>query len=382
MPFCFVPFMHSRIDTQAQNRPCCSWRWKPGQYNLQDWEGKDYQGIRKSLMDDNSEWREECGDCQNREESGAESLREAYNLIYDELGRPELNVINGTNFETPISYDLGFNNLCNLSCRMCGPKFSLQIQKEAKKHPELWPHWPDVHKDYSSKYDLDIILDNVESIYEFKFLGGEPTLQPETQAILKRLVEVGHTDFIKIFITTNGTNANHYFFNLLTQFKKVDIQFSIDAYGPGHDYIRGPASNFKKIWENISKISELNWAGNPNFEINQTVQVFNIFDFWRLRQEVNNQFKSFKFRNFIVYTPEFHSPSYIPDKWKDKAKEIAINKGVFEDEKHIFNEIYKYDYKPDAMKALVANTYLMDPVRNQFLKDYYPLCYEMLEEIK
>jgi len=48
----------------------------------------------------------------------------------------------------------------------------------------------------------------------------------------------------------------------------------------------------------------------------------------------------------------------------------------------VMSEIYKYDYKPDAMKALAANTHLMDPVRNQFLKDYYPLCYEMLEEIK
>ena len=381
MPFCFIPFMHRRVDTQAQNRPCCSWRWKDGDYDLQKWDGKDYQNIRKSLLN-NPEWLPECGDCKNREESGAESLRQAYNLIYEELGRPQLNFVNGTNLQTPISYDLGFNNLCNLSCRMCGPKFSLQIQKEAKKHPALWPHWPDVHKDYSSKYDLDIILDNVESVNEFKFLGGEPTLQPETQTILKRLVEVGHTNFIKIFITTNGTNANHYFFNLLTQFKKVDIQFSIDAYGAGHEYIRGPASNFKKIWENVNKISELNWAGEVNFEINQTVQVFNIFDFWRLRQEVSHKFKSFKFRNFIVYTPEFHSPSYIPDKWKDKAKKIAINEGVFEDEKHIFNEIYKYDYKPDAMKALAANTHLMDPVRNQFLKDYYPLCYEMLEEIK
>ena len=218
MPFCFIPFMHRRVDTQAQNRPCCSWRWKDGDYDLQKWDGKDYQNIRKSLLN-NPEWLPECGDCKNREESGAESLRQAYNLIYEELGRPQLNFVNGTNLQTPISYDLGFNNLCNLSCRMCGPKFSLQIQKEAKKHPALWPHWPDVHKDYSSKYDLDIILDNVESVYEFKFLGGEPTLQPETQTILKRLVEVGHTNFIKIFITTNGTNANHYFFNLLTQFK-------------------------------------------------------------------------------------------------------------------------------------------------------------------
>ena len=140
MPFCAVPFIHSYIDTKGKNRICCAAKWTPGQYDLQDWEGKDYQKIREAVSSDDKEWLPECNECKRREEAGQEdSYRKINNKLYEQLDRPELNIINGTNFEVPISYDLRMNNLCNLSCRMCGPKFSLQIQKEAKKHPELWP---------------------------------------------------------------------------------------------------------------------------------------------------------------------------------------------------------------------------------------------------
>ena len=64
--FCFVPFMHSHVDTTATNRVCCAGQWYK-KYDLQEWDSKDYQDIRTSLMSDDTEWRRECIECKNKE---------------------------------------------------------------------------------------------------------------------------------------------------------------------------------------------------------------------------------------------------------------------------------------------------------------------------
>jgi len=89
--FCFVPFMHSHVDTTATNRVCCAGQWYK-KYDLQEWDSKDYQDIRTSLMSDDTEWRRECVECKNKEESGAQSLRQHYNDVYDQFDKPELNI--------------------------------------------------------------------------------------------------------------------------------------------------------------------------------------------------------------------------------------------------------------------------------------------------
>ena len=381
MPFCSVPFIHSYVDTKGKNRICCAAEWTPGQYDLQDWESKDYQKIREAVSSDDKEWLPECNECKRREEAGQEdSYRKINNKLYEQLDRPELNIINGTNFEVPISYDLRMNNLCNLSCRMCGPSTSSQLYKEMIRHPELWTKSTYEPLEAYNSMDINRIIDEAESMYEIKLLGGEPTVQPETKAIMKRLIDVGNTG-LRFNITTNGTNVNTTFYDLLKQFKQVYLQISIDDYGIGHDYIRGPASNFETIWKNIKKIYELDWAGDINIAIHQTITTFNIFNFWELRQQTNIQYPWCGFRNGIVYYPPMYSPQYLPGKWKDMAAEVAKKAGAYEDEKHIFKLIYQVETNMNYVRELKNYTPIMDFARNQHLKDYFPQFAELFEGI-
>jgi len=382
MPFCVVPFIHNYIDTQGQNRICCAAKWKAGQYNLQDWQGEDYQKIRASMLNDNQDWLPECQDCERREKVGEDhSYRKIYNRLYEKLGKPNLDVVTGNPFETPISYDLRMNNLCNLSCRMCGASSSSQIYKEMTRYPELWPAFVDDPPDKYNNMDISHIIDEAESMYEIKLLGGEPTVQPEAKAIMKRLIDVGNTS-LKFNITTNGTNVNTAFYSLLTQFKQVYLQISIDDYGIGHDYIRGPASDFETIWKNVKKIYELDWAGDAHIGIHQTVTTFSIFSFWKLRQETNIQYPWCSFRSGMVFQPPIYSPQYIPQKWKDLAIAEARGHWAYEDEKHIFDLMEQEKTDMDTMKILKSRTSMMDFARNQHLKDYYPIVHELLEDIK
>lgn len=382
MPFCSVPFIHAFIDTKGENRICCTAKWTPGQYNLQDWQGEDYQKIREAVSSDDKEWLPECHECKRREEAGqGDSYRKIYNRLHNIMGKPSLNNETGNPFEAPLSYDLRMNNLCNLACRMCGPMASSQLFKESVKYPELWPDHINDAEDRYNNMDITPIIDEAESMYELKLLGGEPTVQPETKAILERLLEVGNIG-LRLNMTTNGTNVNPKFYNILKQFKQVYIQVSIDNYGIGHDYIRGPASDFKTIWKNVKKIYELDWAGEFHIEINQTITSFNIFDFWKLRQEKDKQYPWCTFKSGIVYDPEMYSPQYLPQKWKDMAVEKAKEAGAYYNEKHIFKLMNQVETDMAHVRYLKGYTQIMDHARGQHLKDYFPLFHKLLEGIK
>ena len=378
MAFCFAPFMHRYVDTRAKSFLCCAQTKTEPPLELEDWEGEDYQRIRHSMLSD--EWLPECVECKEREESGISSSRMAYNKFYSDLGQPELNIVNGTSYEVPISYDLRMNNLCNLSCRMCGPESSSQLQKEAKQHPHLWPTYQ--NEENYNNMNVEYILDNAENMFELKLLGGEPTVQPETKAILQRLIDVGNTR-LRLNMTTNGTNVNANYYDLIKQFKNVFIQVSIDHYGPGHEYIRGPAADFPTIWNNVKRIYEQDWAGNFSIQLAQSVQTFQIFDFWKLRQEAFVQYPWLdSVMSFIVYGPKMYSPRFIPKEWKEKAIDIAKAEDAYEGDRHIFHIINQYDTDLDHIRELKAHTELMDFTRGQHLKDYFPHVHSLLQDIE
>ena len=69
---------------------------------------------------------------------------------------------------------------------MCGPSTSSQLYKEMIRHPELWTKSIYEPLEAYNSMDINRIIDEAESMYEIKLLGGEPTVQPETKAIMKR----------------------------------------------------------------------------------------------------------------------------------------------------------------------------------------------------
>jgi len=381
MTLCHAPFLHRYIDTSGQSHLCCTANPRKSNQNFQEWSGEDYQDIRKHMLTE-QELPEMCYECKDLEDVGQNSTRMIYDKMYKNLGSPSLNIEGGTEFYAPISYDLRLNNLCNLACRMCGPSASTQLFKEAIEHPHLWPWWEDEDPSKYNQADISSILEEASSMYDLRLLGGEPTVQPQTKAILKRLIEVGNTN-VKIFMTTNGTNVNKEYFDLLKQFKNVIIVVSIDSYGSGQEYIRGGA-NWNKIWDNVRKIyEEVEWSGHFSLGLNQTVQTYTIFDFWELRQKAYEDYPWIDhIKSSIVYWPTIYSPQHIPTKWKEMAIEIAIKNNSYEAEKHIFDFIMKSDEDMTIMQQLKAFTPLMDFARNRYLQDYFPLCHKLLEEIE
>ena len=364
---CPAPFIHRFIYNDGLPHLCCAAERKVGfqETQYQDWNGPAMQEIRRHMLEEDA-LPTVCSQCVHEEKVGLPSTRTVHNQTYKDLGEPELDIVTGTAIDAPLTLDLRMNNICNLSCRMCGPSSSSQLAKEAEKHPNLWPP---VSFDRYNKFDPTEIIENAGAIFELKLLGGEPSLQPEAKALLQELISIGNTN-IKLFITTNGTNYNKSFWGLVEKFSNVHVNVSIDAWEKQHEYIRGPAADWKSIWKNVEKISNIS-----QIALQQTVTTLNIFDFWKLRKN-----SPFVVHSFACYLPEKYGIENMPLKWKERAINIAKENDAYEEEKHIFG-LMMNDGKPHYMKGLKQYTELMDNVRGQHLIDYYPITWDMLEDI-
>ena len=365
MALCYAPFLHKMIANDGFALVCCSYNWRNGK-DYSDWNGEAFQELRRHMLEE-KELPARCVECVTNKEP----YKNTFDNLYKKLGEPQLDIVTGTAIDTPVSYDLRMNNLCNLSCRMCGPASSTQIAKEAIKYPEAWGDIP--IEDKYNNFDPIEIIENAGAIYDLRLLGGEPTLQPESKDLLQELVDIGNTD-IRLFITTNGTNVNKNFYGLVEKFKDCHIVISIDSWGEQHDYIRGPASDFATIHKNVQKIKDL--PNKPKVSIQQTVTALNIFDFWKLPQNSEHDVVS-----NITTLPEFYAPKNLPEKWKKKAIDIAKENGMYNKCSHIFNLMMEPG-DTSHMSELKHRTHLLDHIRGQHLKDHFPTTYEMLEDIE
>jgi sulfatase maturation enzyme AslB (radical SAM superfamily) len=391
--FCAAPFIHRFISTQGKKFLCCgSDRWpKPGVSNeyqeklldLEDWEGEDYQKVRDFMLNGDG-WLEECRTCKNAEALGDNSLRKWMNTVWKESGSPTVDIQQGTVFGAPFFYDLRFSNVCNLACRMCSPESSSQLVKEAELIPELYPHWEKYDKEFKLSLgrnkNIDKLLEEAKFIKYITFLGGEPTLQPEVKQLLRKFIEVGNTS-VTIKVTTNGTNAQDEFYKLLTKFDMVYLNVSFDSHPDRLEYIRGNA-NGKKIWKNIQKFSQMSWNGELFLEVSQAVMNYNIFDFWELGQLVDETPWVTRINTYLVAEPFQHCAGYIKQKWKEKAIDIAKHNNSYDKHKHIFDDMLSKETNLEHVKRLKYLTEIQDFSRNKYLKDYHPICHEMLEDIE
>ena len=379
MALCYAPFLHRTIYTDGTSRLCCAAdRFLMRDKDYSDWNGQDYQNIRSHMINEKV-LPEVCNKCRTEEELGHYPYKRTYDDLYKKLGQPRIDIETGTGLDTPISLDLRMNNLCNLSCRMCGPSASSQIEKEQKRHPELWPvpFGQSKQPTYNS-YDASEIIDNAGSIVDLRLLGGEPTVQPETKAILKKLIEIGNTN-IKLHITTNGTNINREFYNMLSKFTGfVSVIFSIDGWDKTHEYIRGPAADFKTIWKNLKKVSEL--SNVSELKIQQTITILNVFDWWKLHEHNDS---GCSFRVDVAHMPPKYAPTNMPEDWKKLAIDLAkdnMSKANQELTSHVATLISEKG-DPRLLKGMLQYTDMMDSIRGQYAEDHCPTTYKMLKEI-
>lgn len=206
------------------------------------------------------EWPQQgCDYCEKIERSGGQSDRMWHNQEVDIWTPPELSTDPTATHVTPRLVEIFVNNTCNLKCLYCDPVLSSSIQRENAAHghfvnplnPQhiLLHNNPHAVIDQREAYvdEFFVWLDQYHhELSRLHILGGEPFLQPEMQ----RLIDFFRTHpspELTLNVVSNlmvkQRNMQNYIDQLAelvqtNHLGKLHISGSIDAWGPGAEYVR------------------------------------------------------------------------------------------------------------------------------------------------
>lgn len=254
--------------------------------------------------------------------------------------------------------DIRNTNLCNLKCRYCGPHFSSQWAKELGQTIPI----------ISAAVDKDLLItDSLQWLY---FTGGEPLINWEHWKLLEELVSSGKSTNIALNYNTNLTTLSYKDKNIVDiwkQFKRVNIQCSIDAVGETFEYIRSGA-NWQKVNNNIDQLKQY----PVNISISPVISLLNI---WSIDQLCTWAYsKKIKIVPIVLTGPDYLALDVIPDELKSQALAAAeplqkhIDRNTYN---HIINLIQN-NINQTLFKQTISHIMLLDNLRNEKLFDLLP----------
>lgn len=253
MTKCAAFWKHTNIRGDNKIFPCCRFKSPIATFdgNLEQvLHIKEYEDLRNTDVSK----LPQCSKCMYEEENGKESLRQRFNAEYD------------TNSVGIEFLEIGFDNICNLTCDGCWSEFSSAwAKKEGIIH-------------YTSINEIQNIPSTIKKIL---FLGGEPLMTNRHKRLLS-LVE--NTKDVELTYNTNGTFLlDQKLIKQLKEFKSVTFILSIDGYGELNDKVRS-GSQWNDVLEFITQIKTLGFA----LEVNSVLHLNNWHGIKDLEHFVNS----------------------------------------------------------------------------------------------
>ena len=325
--FCMAPWVHLMVETNGVVRLCCQSRRESigdvSKSTLREiWNDEPLKNIRLKML--NNEYVPDCKQCYDYERDSGESLRTDLNKRHQH----DIQLINKTDssgFLHDFSYkywDIRFNNLCNLTCRTCNPRWSSSWIKPTR---ELYDS-TFVYNVASPVKDLvDQLLEHIDVVETVYFVGGEPLIMEEHYRVLDNLIANKKTD-IRIIYNSNLTNFTFKKTSIIeywNQFSNVAMQASIDGIGKRGEYIRQGS-----IWNQVLANRKQMIAESPHvdFSINTVASIFNtlhIPDFQRYFIE-EELIDPSKLSIHLLSYPEYQCVQKSPSMFKEAALEKLV----------------------------------------------------------
>lgn len=371
--FCPLPWMHLSANPSGAGRICCEgyerlkdnsgqpvfWKDSPGLHSY--FNSEEYKRTRLQML--NGKRPSHCIHCFNQEDHGVKSVRERY---IDQYEKDIDSLINGTNPDGSIDHpcilyiDMALGNKCNLKCRMCTPWSSYLVGQDWDKMDKSFDKesYKEILRDkwYSSPDFFRLIQEALPSVRAIFTTGGEPLLIKEHLRILEMILEEGHADHILLRYNTNQTTIPDKIVSLWKQFKKVEVNCSVEAFGELNDYIRYP-SKWSEQEKNIHRLDDVAFQ-NPhiNIYIHTTLQAYNVLripEFLKWLRQAN--FKALHRVPYFIWVriPEWLCPGVYPqDLRNDIADKIVESVNHHEDFFLNYNEGAHWDHSRDRIRML------------------------------
>jgi organic radical activating enzyme len=276
--FCVLPFINAYEGNQSVYKICCEYQDAAHDNEFAKvWNSDFYKDVRQQMNERNMP--EACKVCVEDELHGLESHRMYCNARYKDLTEKFFNNP-VTEVDAPTIIDLRLSNKCNLECVMCQGYNSSAIDKRVKA-------WSKPLSIQTTKGDLQTdktlvqyLKNNVKSIQELHFAGGEPFMIQEIIDVLQFCVDNDHAKNICLQMTTNTTIARRKWIEqYLLKFKDVKLVCSVDGVGENLEYIRFP-SKWSVIKRNLLYFKELsNTHENFQFHLSPCIHIMNLKEF-------------------------------------------------------------------------------------------------------
>jgi MoaA/NifB/PqqE/SkfB family radical SAM enzyme len=425
--FCFNPFIELSTTPSGQIKPCCHFLG-----SLEHEKGSPVSIYRGDTFE--SIWNSDAmisvrrglhqGDvptgCRRCVRDGEVSMRKRSIKDYKD-DREILKLVKETiendyhANHSLIMLELKPSNLCNLKCMICNAYDSSQIAKEIK---EISKKYSGVEIQSGRVVDIvtgnlgiierdialnDIDINNVEwadndqiwkdfeklapHLHILSFAGGEPTLMPSVLKVLNYCVENDFAKNIKVFISSNFTNLNKNFFDLMPKFKNFEIIASIDGFGLVQEYVRFP-SDWNQISKNYITAKEYMKFSNVRITINITVHLLNVLNLVDLLDWIEERaleypyYRAWPYNINVLISPDNQTVNLLPDNSKSTAidrleRYIGSSRilkefpGLDSKIKFLINELRKPG-NIGKLESFKKRLYILDRHRNISFKDFIP----------
>lgn len=271
------------------------------------WNGEVMRRARKDLLEGNPvpdcEWA-----CFNKEQLGSKSNRQIVNEKYQDLWELQASTLeDGSIKNYPTYLDVRFGNLCNFTCRMCGPHSSTSWYKEYPIH---------TNKAIDHYTDNDTFWENIDkiapSIQEVYFAGGEPFVQEGHYKLLTYLINNNYSSNIEIYYNTNLSYRKFKKFDLVElwgNFKNVKVWPSIDGFGKQNEYSR-KGFNWEQFKDNVDHYID---------HIESFSAVIHIYSIWSMPELILwAKKKKIRVYGTTLIAPEYQSITCLPKEVKKR----------------------------------------------------------------
>jgi hypothetical protein len=258
--YCPLPFRHAYVDSKGISACCQTPRY---QTTLDKWTTHpELITLQQELLNGNKP--SVCKGCIQQEQLYGVSLRTNSNRDYN----------NQIFTDAKIDFiDFRSINICNFKCRSCEPAFSHGITQEINNYPELKRFFgpaPTSKTVSVTDANIDWIMRNLGSLKRIMFTGGEPTVIPKVQDIIKT-IKKDHID-IAVLITSNASFQDDFWFDITKQLPNLHWTVSIDAVGDAAEIVRH-GSDWPLIERNVAWLAQ----HANSLDINSVVSNLTVF---------------------------------------------------------------------------------------------------------
>lgn len=308
--FCLYAWEGIYISPTGDYSSCCDME-PVGKFDTIDQftNSKQMQNIRQSLL--NNEMPSACERCWRKERAGLPSSRTNINS-----SKLNTTTYNDSDCGSIVLWDIRDNNLCNMSCRMCGAYCSSMWNQEILNNPDIerQPTSPTTVLRVNDSKHTDIIdtfkrnIDDVKLLY---WAGGEPLINDTHWQVLQMLQDAGRHD-VQLRYNTNMLKLDYKGRNAVDEWKKftghVGVTVSLDCIGKRAEYARN-GTKWDTLERNIDYLLE---HFKDNTHVSITTSIYTIADLTSTLDWIHSKGIDKIFFNNVLYTPEYLCIDLLP----------------------------------------------------------------------